>query len=131
MSGIIGNNLGKSKVIEGLIQNKGTLEACAKITSDSPGSGDFSTSLNVGSVSYSSTTITLNFLNTINRPITLFNSYGFSTGGFWKFVLSDVSATVGATSTAPAYREMANTGMTATTNTNLNGALIMVYGMGE
>lgn len=128
MSGIISNNLDKSGVIGGAIRNDSTIQAYCKISGNSPASGGFESSLNVASISYGSTSITINFIEAILDPVCMWSVYAWSTGSSYKLITSS-SATGIVASLSTNYRIQNNSGSQAvTTNGAIGGALIMIYG---
>lgn len=128
MSGIISNNLDKSGVIGGAIRNDSTIQAYCRISGDSPASGGFEKSLNVTSISYGATSITINFIKAIVDPVCIWSVYQWSTGSSYKIITSGYASGT-STSVSANYRIQNNTGSQAVAaNGALGSALIMIYG---
>lgn len=124
MSGIL-SPFGRSGVltdVRGL-----TIRAYCRITSDNPSSSAFDRSYNVASISHDSTTITVNFIESIITPYSITNFYRLSTGNLIRF--SPTETTTGLqNSLNMAYRVMNNNGSIATSDDNLNGLCVAIYG---
>ena len=127
MSGVIANNLDKSGTIEGGIRNEATLQAFCKVNSNSPSSGQFANHFNVSSISYGSTSVTINFRRNIDYPATMMTNYNWSTGTSWHVIGSGISNNPNQSNIAPFYRKVAQ-GATSTDPGVLNNALLIVYG---
>ena len=124
MSGII-SPFGKSGVltdVRGL-----TLRAYCRVTSDNPSSSAFDRSYNVASISYSSSVLTLNFIERVVSPFSIASFYSLSTGTSVRFTITQTLS-----GSQPGislnYRVMNNNGSIATTNGNLTGLCAAVYG---
>ena len=124
MSGII-SPFGKSGIVtdvRGL-----TIRAYCRVNSNNPSSSAFDRSYNVASISYTSSTLTVNFIERINSPFVFTAFYALSTGGSVKFVTSETLS-----GSQPGislnYRIMNNNGSTALTSGNLSGLCVAIYG---
>lgn len=124
MSGII-SPFGKSGFLEDV---RGlTLRAYCRITTNSPSSSSFDRSYNVASISYSSSSLTVNFIDRIVSPYSISNLYSLSTGSYVRFVTS-TTLSGEQPGISLNYRVMNNNGSIATTNGDLSGLCVAIYG---
>ena len=124
MSGIISpfSRSGVLRDVRGL-----TLRAYCRITSNTPSSSAFDRSFNVASISYSSSALQVNFIDRIVSPYSLSNLYSLSTGSYVRFVTS-TTLSGSQPGISLNYRVMNNNGSIATTNGDLGGLCVAIYG---
>lgn len=124
MSGVI-SPFGRSGVITDV---KGlTIRAYCRVNANNPSSTAFERSYNIASISHGTTDFTINFIEPVVSPYIITNFYGLSTGSHVRFILTASESGL-RNSISMAYRIMNNSGSIATSNDNLNGASIAVYG---
>lgn len=124
MSGII-SPFSKSGVltdVRGL-----TMRAYCRVTTNNPSSSSFDRSYNVASISYTSSDLTVNFIEPIFSPKVMTSHYSWSTGSN-RWIIITTSATGLQTSLSIGYRRISNSGLTSVDSGYLNGAQIGVYG---
>lgn len=104
-----------------------TMRAYCRISSSNPSSSAFDRSYNVASISYSSTDLTINFIEPIVSPKVMTSHYSWSTGGN-RWIIITTSATGLKTSIEIGYRRIDNSGTTHVDSGYLIGAQIGIYG---
>ena len=124
MSGLV-SPFGKSGVltdVRGL-----TIRAYCRISSNNPSSSAFDRSYNVASISYTATTLTINFIDRIVSPFSMVTFYGLSTGTSVHF---GTNGTLSGSQPGISlnYRIMNNSGSIATTSGNTDGFCVAIYG---
>ena len=124
MSGII-SPFGESGVltdVRGL-----TIRAYCRISTNNPSSSSFDRSYNVASISYTSSDLTINFIEPVFSPKVMTSHYSWSTGSN-RWIIITTSATGLNTSISIGYRRIDNTGTTHVDSGYLNGAQVGIYG---
>ena len=125
MSGIISPFGRTGRILEDI--GGRSIRAYCYINSDSPSSSAFERSYNVASISYATTSVTLNFIEPIVAPYGMYNVYGWSTGSYYR-VLTSASTTGLQTGITWSYRKINNSGNTSVDANYLNSAILAVYG---